>query len=124
MSHRQRQRSTHLLTASRRVQNGTDAESEPIYDRSDVVSDEPVRFQPGGTSFVREDGGERVRRMPTARGRARLVESLQEGDRVTLVPFDADLDDTDSDEFEIVAVNGKYGRRGRPAAAEIELEAK
>ena len=58
MSHRQRRRSTHLLTASRRVQNGTDAETEPIYNRSDVVSDEPVRFQPGGTSFVREDGGE------------------------------------------------------------------
>lgn len=124
MSHRARQRSTHRLTARRRQQTDTDAAGEPQYSRVPVLTDEAVRFNPGGTAYVRTDSGERVQRTPTVRGRASLVEALEEGDRITLTPMDASIDDSDGAEYEIVAVNGVYGRRGRALEATIELEAK
>lgn len=127
MSHRASTRSTHLLTATRRQQttdsNGDPVEDdlgEPIYEHQAVVTDAPVRYTPSGTAYVRGDTGERVRRNPTVRGRSRLAADLQEGDTVTLTPQGEVTESLG--EFEIVAVDGSYGRRVRPSHAVIELE--
>lgn len=123
MRHRANQRTTHLMTVSSKVQTGTDAQNEPLYDRQEVLADEPVRFRPEGTSYVREDGGTRVRRSPEIRGRPSLVEQVSEGDIVSLTPKTG-ADDTDGARFEVMSVDGIYGRHSRPARTVIEVEAK
>lgn len=124
MSHRSRTYPTHTLTAERRAESGTDEFGEPIFDDTTTpVEDEPVRYRPAGTGFVRQDTGERVTRLPTVTGRRGLVEELQEGDDVTLTPLDADIDEVDGQQFEIVSVEGRYGRRAGPGIAVIALEA-
>lgn len=123
MSHRATTHVTHFLTAKRRQEASTDELGEPVYDHVEVLTDEPVRYQPAGTSFERGDSGERVARNPTATGQRALVDELQEGDDVTLTPIDADVDEVAGASFEVVSVEGRYGRRAGPGLAVAELRA-
>lgn len=111
------------MTVRSKVQTGTDAQGEPLYDRQVVLSDEPVRFRPEGTTYTREDGGTRVRRSPEVRGRPKLVGEVSEGDLITLVPKSG-ADDTDGARFEVMSVDGIYGRHSQPSGALIEVESK
>jgi len=122
MRHRANQRTTHLMTVRRRVETGTDDFGETQYGREVVIEDEPVRFTPAGTEYVREDGGERVRRSPSVRGRGSLVGDVQEGDLIELTPK-KQPDDTDGATYEASAVDGEYGGRASgPVATTIQLE--
>lgn len=120
MSHRAATNATHYLTVERREQTGTDDYDSPIYDTTAVLQDEPVEYRPAGKSYVRGDTGERVRRSPSIKGRAGLLEDVQEGDDVTLTPIGGDGPTIDG--LEARAVNPNYGRGAAPTTIEIELE--
>lgn len=138
--HRSRQFATHELTAEREGEvdcsgdgdcpegstcdDGTcvDDYGTPITRTQDVVEDEPVEYDSGGTSFVRGSTGERVSRTPTISGRGALVGILEEGDLVTLTPLpDAPVTD-ELDGLAVASIDGDYARRARVGTATIELE--
>lgn len=118
--HRQRTRATHELTARRREQTDTDELGSPIYNESTVLEDILVRFDAGGTAFVREDSGERIQRSPTISGPATQLGDLRAGDRVELDPL---VDDGWAvDGLEVRSVTPTYGRRARASTLTVELE--
>ncbi|WP_323192415.1 hypothetical protein [Halostella sp. PRR32] len=118
--HRNRQRATHTLAATREEQVDEGDHGDPIYDTVDIVEGEPVQFDSGGTSFVRGDTGERVERTPTVEGRGALADLLQEGDDVTLRPAAPGASTLSG--LEVVSIDADYGRRARAGSATIELE--
>lgn len=118
--HRSRQNATHLLSAERDEQIGEDEYGTPTFDTVDVLDDEPVELDEGGTSFVRESSGERVRRAPKISGRGDLADELEEGDVVTLDPLAPDAPVLS--DLEIRRIVRDYGRRSRAGRVTIELE--
>lgn len=118
MAHRIRW--THTIRVERPVSAETDAYGSPTQTGTELVlENEPVRYQPGGTEYVRGETGERVRTAPTVTGRDRLS-VIREGDSITLEPSDTDADAIEG--VEVVSINETYGRGARSALVSIELE--
>jgi len=117
MSHRNHW--THTLTATRKEQVGEGAHGDPVHGDATVLEDEPVRYRPGGTEYVRSETGERVERAPSVKGRAVLADQLQEGDAVTLRPLSGG---TPIEGLEVAGIDETYGRTARSAETIVELE--
>ena len=101
----------------RRQQVGTNDIGEPIYERRTVASDVPCRFDnqssTQGTSFVREDSGERVERPSTLA--VAPTTDIEAGDTVTVDGVDQT--------FEVRGTNPtRDKRRDRVVEIVIELE--
>lgn len=116
MPHRIRR--THRLTATRTT-GSYDYGTDPGATESTPVSDEPVRYIPEGTSYVRGETGERVQRSPRVRGRPALMD-LQEGDRLTLTPVSAGGETVE--DVEVRSIDPQYGGQTRADAVIVELE--
>lgn len=111
MRHRQAAHLTDRATIERRVQTGENEIGEPLYGTETVASDVPCQLDAGGTSFVREDTGERVQRP------ARAVFShdvdVQEGDTIRI----------DGVAYEARGITtARDHRRGTTAGITVELE--
>lgn len=138
--HRNRQHATHELTVEREGElsctadgdcpegstcdDGTcvDAYGTPVTGSSTVLTDEPVEYDSGGTSFVRASTGERVERTPTITGRGGLIADVEEGDHVTLTPLPQAPSGEELTGLAIASIDGDYGRRARVGKTTIELE--
>ena len=140
MSHRQTQRATHRLTATRSGGTATcdvDADcpegsecvdgvcvdplsGEPIDGDDETVLDAvPVRFRSGGTEFVRAETGERVERSDTVTGGRELL-VIEEGDSIDLDALDNGREAIEN--VEVRGVEPHEGRHGRVSSVTIELE--
>lgn len=126
--HRTRQNATHRLTATREGYDGEDAYGSPTSSGpTDVIggtsSVDPllVDYSSGGTSYIRESAGERVREAPTVSGAPELARHLEEGDTVDLEALDPNAPDLGP--FEVRGVDADYPRGGaRVGQATVELE--
>lgn len=135
---RNRQNATHSLKATRQGEipcsadgqcpptatcgpNGVciDAYGNPVSGDYEAVTEAPVRFDSGGPSFVRDNTGARVHQSPTVTGAGDLADNIEEGDGVTLTPYDSDASPIGN--LEVRSVETHYGRYVRNARTVIEL---
>jgi len=112
---------THRLTAERETDSaGTDEYGQPLPGGSEtVIGDEPVRYRPESTEYVRTETGERVQRAATVVTRGHLFGELQEGDTLELAPLGGG---TTISDVEVVGVEPQYGRHKRPTSLVIEVD--
>jgi hypothetical protein len=115
-----------MLVAETEVQTGEDELGSPTYGTVDVIGGdadhdpEPVRYDSGGTSYVRGDTGARIERAASVTGRPALARLLDEGDTVALDPLNPDA--SGLSDLEVRGINTGHGRRARAKRATIELE--
>lgn len=120
--HRLHQRATHRMYAIRNVADGEDSYGSPTHGTTvPVVSREPVVFESGGRSWVRTESGERVQRSPSVTCRSHVLDELQEGDVVSLVPIVGESGR--HYDVEVASIEPVYGpRQSRVNAVEVELD--
>ena len=113
MRHRRGSRFDQTATLERRTQVDANELGEPVYETTTVADGVRCRFDDSGTSFVREDSGERVQRP------ARVIfghdVAVQSGDTIAISggpgPFEARGIERIRDH-----------RRGRVDRVEVEVE--
>lgn len=112
---------THRLSAERETDSGgTDEYGQPLPGGAEVViEDEPVRYRPESTEYVRTETGERVQRAATVVVRGHLLGELQEGDTLELTPLGGGTAITD---VEVAGIEPQYGRHKRPTSLVIEVD--
>lgn len=108
------------MSVEREEKIGEDEYGSPIYDTVEIIANEPVRYDSGGTSYVRTTTGERVERVPTITGRGAVGEQVREGDTVTLTPLDPTA--TELSDLEVRGIDIAYHRRAHAGWVTLELE--